>query len=341
MEAKKIRYKTLDWLRIICAFLIAYDHLGPARNEAWIVSQQISFWITEPLKIIQYFGAFGVSCFLLISGFCANQKSNGIFCEIKKKFVRLIVPMWSAMLLFYIFQAAITFLTGIENWWSAFSVKQWIESAILICHLKGIGDPVNGVLWYMVPLLIFVLLWIVLKNTIAKISMIASILIYDAVILAAVLNGFAMSAVLPFAFMPVFGLIGALFINGKIKTCQGIIAAFVTYTAMIFSFWKAANGYYADQPYIVSFAYAFLLFVIAILIDERIPPVTGIWKWLSQISYSFYLLHSMAGGWIMSILERVGVPYTFCFIAGIIFSVLFSGINWIVFENRMKVLRRQ
>lgn len=341
MDTKKRRYKSLDWLRVICAFLIAYDHLGPARNESWIINQQLSFWITVPLNIIQYFGAFGVSCFLLISGFCADQKNNGIFHEIKKKFVRLIIPMWGAMFLFYVFQATTTFLTGIENWWSVFSVKQWIASACLVYHLKGTGDPVNGVLWYMVPLLTFVLLWIVLKNTVAKISTIASIFIYDAVILTAVLNGLAMSAVLPFAFMPIFGLIGSLLINGKTTIRQGIIAAFATYMAMIFSFWKAATGYYSDQPYLVSFAYAFLLFIIAILIDEKIPSVAGIWQWLSQISYSFYLLHSMAGGWIMTILERDGVPYTVCFIVGILFSVLFSGINWLVFENRMKILRRQ
>ena len=81
MEVKKIRYKTLDWLRIICAFLIAYDHLGPARNEAWIVSQQISFWITEPLKIIQYFGAFGVSCFCSLVDFVQIKQVMGFFVK--------------------------------------------------------------------------------------------------------------------------------------------------------------------------------------------------------------------------------------------------------------------
>lgn len=79
-------YQSMNYLRALAVILILWCHLVGMRTDTWIGKKAISFVFTEPLHIIQNFGALGVSIFFIISGFlmgmsidseCSKRAASG------------------------------------------------------------------------------------------------------------------------------------------------------------------------------------------------------------------------------------------------------------------------
>ena len=66
---KSGRIESITYLRVLAVVMILYDHVGAMRNSEWSVKGIMDFLFCIPLKIIQEFGALGVSLFYLITGF--------------------------------------------------------------------------------------------------------------------------------------------------------------------------------------------------------------------------------------------------------------------------------
>lgn len=330
------KYNSITYLRVFAMLLIAYVHLGPARNGAWVVNKGLDYLFFTPLRMINYGSAFGVCLFFLITGFLIYPMRQNILAKLKGVLLRILLPLVGAMACFYLFAKADELLVG-ANYWSQYSLSDWLETTFLVNYFRGEGSYINGVLWYLIPNLFFTLTFTIL-SPIAKQpkGVFTAIVIYDIALFAictAVPNLFA---VLPFAFMPVFGMIIREVVehDEKMNWYCLIAEAVLTYLLMVMAFQRDIPHYYRDG-YIVSLLYAILLFALLMFNDSKIKaPGRGV-ALLSNISYEFYLLHSMVGGLVMSGIGNTIESFTVCFIIGIAVSLAFSWMVWYIFERKI------
>ena len=148
------KYEFINYLRVFAMVSVAWPHLVANMNPEWPVLHLVQWMINRPLHLIQNFGALGVSIFFVISGFLAaeNLEQSGKF--LKKKFIRIYIPVLSSMFAFCVFIKLFEFV-GYTSYWSQFSNLEWLFSATLWNYLSGRTDAVNGVLWYLVPQFLF------------------------------------------------------------------------------------------------------------------------------------------------------------------------------------------
>lgn len=316
--------KTFEFLTLIRTFaiaLIVWDHLGPFRNPQWLPGQMIEKAINRPLGIIQSFGALGVILFFLSSGFLlahGGGKGNRRTYAIKRLF-KIYPPLIVSFASFYVVQRLATLLTGSPNYWSDFAPKQWIQGATLLNYFYGLPDVINGTTWYLFPTLIFYFLGFLLYSWIAKRPRVcvAAMQIFLAASYAA-----SVMLKLPTAFVeltkmswylvfPIFGMLLYYLWNDQMGFPSFLFFGGANYILMIRGITMFNPAYYETLPYAVSFAYAFLLFSIALLLNDKIKRLPGV-GYLAKISYSIYVTHMPYGSLLLTLLTpRIGFTGSF------------------------------
>lgn len=332
------RYRSITYLRVFSMLLIAYVHLGPARNSDWFISKSLDAFLFTPLQITMNGAALGVSIFFLMSGFLIYPMKTSIKEKLLKIFLRLVLPMVGSMACFFLLSKCFELFS--PNYWSQFSLQQWINTTFLIDFLNGRSNVLNGVLWYMVPSFFFTLMFTILHPIAEKQSGILKIvLIYDLALFTISITVPSLASTIPFAFMPVFGVIirqivdTAVDYNKKIKSI--IAEILLTYILMLISFRLKMPLHYSNVggTYLSSFAYASLLFVVTLGVEDYIPEPCKVVKLLSNISYEFYILHSMVGGLVMSQIGSVIECFTVEFLLGVLASIGFSVLVYHLLER--------
>ena len=328
-----VRYKFINWLRCIGVCAIVYDHLGGLRNPNWIVTKAVDHYFNIPLNIVQYFGGFGVCLFFIISGFCMVTHDKNRIQFIYNKLVRIIGTLIISTGVFWIFDRLITILCG-ATWWTQFSAVEWVEGGTLLCYLFGRDNSINGATWYLFPLL-FIYLYSGTFFGFLKKNKFLFVAIGDALYLAWILysrsSGVQVIQMqwLVFAIVPFFGILMRELYENRVTVkifCPMVLIQWFIFVEGILTF---KTVYYQTEQYLISFAYALLIFVIFMLLEDKIKVPTCV-KIASDISFSIYLTHMTFGSMLMSLLEPLG-SFTLQFLISVmcVIGIAYAQFKWI------------
>lgn len=245
---------------------------------------------------------------------------------------------------FAAFQAIVTSITGAATWWTQFSALDWIKSATLFDYFVGEQDIVNGVLWYLAPLMMlylfsFMFLNVAHKKPLCFIAILQGGLFAGAC--AEKCTSFSASWITwcPFLEFFIAGILLYLLTSGRIKPLMFVLHMIITYLVYLFCTYDSDLMTY--PPYLVSYCYAYFIFVLAYLFEDKISGLPGqkMVKWLSTISYSFYITHSLYGGMLISALvSRIG--FSVAFLIAVPFCVITAHLNYRMIERPIGMLRR-
>lgn len=329
---KRSRYGFIVYLRVICMFLVAYSHFGAMRHPEWFVTGVLRYAFNDPLGLMQDFGAFAVCSFFLISGFLAVQSSGkdrmtlGGACRyFLGKLNRVFLPLVITMVLSYLTLGLYSFLTGKPHWLSGYSGIDWLRSVLLLNHIQGMPEYINGALWYLAPLLGFDLLlaaamWLGGRGTWFR-RMLAFELLFALGLATSV------SYLLPYAIMPLFGTVYGLKRKGRLSRKQFLFLMLLSWLLMITGFYRLQPHFYSGNSYPLSMAAAVLVFMLLELSEEKLPVPTRGWEFLSGISYEFYIVHGIVGALAMGLMESAGIPVSLAVPVSILLSLAWAWLS--------------
>jgi ABC-type polysaccharide/polyol phosphate transport system ATPase subunit/peptidoglycan/LPS O-acetylase OafA/YrhL len=342
-DAPKIQLKFLNLLRALAICMILWNHLGPFRFPGWGGTQIVSNIFNRPLGVIQHFGVLGIVLFFLINGFLtpytALRENKRSFA--KKRFFKIIPPLLLAIGVFYFVQKVVSFFTGEPTYWDKFTVHQWITSATLFNYFIGEPDVINGITWYLFPLIIFYILCCIFYNYLQTkpklVIIIFEIIIGLIALLPAkaeiphiVYNVFQSSWYIVFL---VFGMLIYYIWNSKINLPWFLFLSGINYYLYIKCLVYYAPSFYEETPYSISFIYAYALFVIAMLLEEKIKQNRLI-IFLSKISYSIYITHMIYGGLFIACIQFYwNLPTLLILILGVAFVIIIAYVHYYLIEK--------
>lgn len=324
----------LTLLRAIAVLMVVYDHFGAIWPEAnamsWAPNRFIRTWINDPMAIIQDFGFLGVVIFFLISGFVithvAQRESRYEFAV--KRILRIYPPLIASILLI----VAITLIRGgvLLSW------KQYIFSFTLLNYIRAPGYVVNGVAWTLVIEMLFYLgVFAVIPLLKRHAGIGSAVLIAATWLVIWQARSFGASFFLlaaSVAYVP-FLLQGQLIYlrwAKKLSTVHYAILAVATYGVTVFGIRTIHTTFLpADNSYMVSFGYAFLVFVVGLLLEAiiRIPPFI---KFTSDISYSLYLFHGIVGFLVLDALaHRTNLTFAITIALFVAYFTAYVSHRWI------------
>lgn len=173
MYIKQTRNHSLDYLCVLAMLLVVLDHFAFMRNQNWFGFKLVDKALFQPLGIIQYGGALGVSIFYIMSGFffvnaIQKTKSSGSF--LLKKLISLWIPYVAAFVLFFCFSKIVGIITPAGRYWWQFSAKDWILSGSLVATFVGSYDKINAT-WFLIPLIIFFVIMRLFGNLVIQLKL--------------------------------------------------------------------------------------------------------------------------------------------------------------------------
>jgi peptidoglycan/LPS O-acetylase OafA/YrhL len=295
------RYIFLDYLRAAAAWLVVWDHLANIMPGwgGWIFlpARWIRHNVSEPLGIIQDFGWFGVALFFLISGFIISDRASveGAAEFTVKRLLRIYPMLAVTVCLSAAFVVAKDQVT----------VRNVLLNLTLANYLVVPQVVLVGVAWTLVIEMVFYALTAATQFARGSPHRIAFNLLFIALVIwrrGAFGPSFLWLAVWV-AYLPVLVMGQTIYwwlAKRRLSAPWGLAylaAAFGLFLlgvrTMQPSFLPATNSY----P--ISVAYAVLLFIVMMRI--RLPERRAV-RFLSDTSYSLYLLHGIFGWMILAAL---------------------------------------
>lgn len=339
MHGKSNKYEFIVYLRVIGTCLVMWPHLTANINPTWKPLHIVQWLINRPLSLTQNFGALGVCLFFVISGFLAAESCDGPWKFLRRKIKRIYVPILFSSAGFFLFQKLVSTLFSYQSYWSQFSISEWVGSATLFSYFTGKPDYVNGVLWYLVPQwlflgVVFLAKLLKRKKAVPLIWMATSWLLYAYVSVCGA-NGTPtqMMCNLPYIGIPIAGYLLNLYCKKEIEKHVLYRFLFFDYLTTVYGFYKFLPSLYEEEPYVLSAVIAFLLFCICLLKKESFAE-RSVMTYFSKISYSFYLTHSLYGGFLVSLIMPV-FPYSLTLVVAVMGAILAAGINDSVVEKTL------
>lgn len=288
------RYIFLDYLRACAAWLVVWDHLaatmpgwvgkvfGPA---AWVRNN-----VAAPLGIIQDFGWFGVALFFLISGFIISDRAR--VEGVREFVVRRIFRIYPMLVLAVLLSA---FLLHPK---AKVTPADLALNVTLANYLIAPQVVLLGVAW---TLIIEVVFYAVTALTQFARTSPHRIAVNLAVVVATLLcrgrlgDNFALFSVTA-SYLPVL-IMGQIvywwLAKRELSAAWAIAYLLAAYGVFLWSLRAIHPGFLpATNSYLISVAYALLLFVALMPMRLRASRVV---RFLSNTSYSMYLLHGIVG----------------------------------------------
>ena len=311
----KRRIIILDWLRCCALLLILYDHLIGFRMPEWRPVIFIDKILMDPLELIQYGGALGVSIFFMISGYLlATGVDSGKYTikTVPRKILCIYIPMVLSYCSFFVVQKIFSILEYV-HYFEQFSLQDWLLGGSLLAYFTERGDVINGTMWYLIPTFIGYFLicsFAKLFRKSVRMSFIGiEIVLGITFIMGKMLND---QAVLKKIFsydwyvcILLFGLIFYYFENNKLKLQEFLCGMILNYLVLLSGAYCYAPGYISTEKYTISIIYAILVLVLALSIHEKYDlKRTKIVNYLSELSLYIYLVHMPYGSLLIAEIER-------------------------------------
>lgn len=352
-ERKIINFIVL--IRAIAVLLVVWDHIGPfwaeGSNIEWIPGIIIYKLINKPLGIIQYFGFLGVALFFITSGFIITyvaQHETRIEFIIKRIF-RIYPPLIFSFVTIYCIDFVYTIINKTGTYWSQFSLQQYISEMTLMNYIIGQSSLINGVTWSLIIEVIYYLICFVMYRYIKKSPRIALggiiLFCYSSTFMNSVfginLFGFLAKSI---SYLPylIYGQIIYYLWAKRISIKDFIFFTLINYYIMVKNTIIFNYEYYSEgNSYGVSFMYAYLIFIIAVILNDKIRIGKYV-RFIADTSYSLYLNHSTIGGFILTVIySKLGLGFTVAFLCAVISSLIVAFISYKYIEKpSMKFIKR-
>lgn len=287
--SRKPNYVFIQYLRVISMILILWDHLiaGGYNNIGAILPISIvDRYIIWPLAITNYFGAFAVDVFFIITGFLTVQtlKAGNPFNFLLKRLIRLMPPLFFGIFSYYVITSLLKMIPGANVEFSSYFAA-------------------NGALWYLWVLIQFYLVFACCIPMFNKTIVGGAFLLLFLIALLCETGREAsiiyVQSLRPIAsrgsyiFYIIIGMaISILLRNEKLSFAWFIMifciswVGIVYYNIAVFNPERAETG----RSFGVSAMYAILLFLVFAFADDRLPNKAWIKK-ISDYSYNMYLNH--------------------------------------------------
>lgn len=288
------RYDFLDYLRAAAAWLVVWDHLGTIMpgwsGKVFLPAEWVRSYVTQPLGIIQDFGWFGVALFFLISGFIISDRAR---VESASQFVvRRVLRIYPMLALAVL--AAAAFVTAKDQ----VTVRNVLMNMTLANYLVVPQVVLLGVAWTLVIEVIFYALTAATQfmrdspHRIALNLAFVALAIWKRGAFGGAINLFAVSA----AYLPVLVMGQTVYwwlARKRLSAPLGLTYLALAYGVFLWGVKQIQPPFMsATNSYPISVAYALLIFLA--LAQARLPNVRAI-RFLSDTSYSMYLLHGIVG----------------------------------------------
>ena len=338
-KIKREKLESLNVLRVIAVTMIIYDHLGAFRNKGWKLKKIIDFLIAIPFGIIQDFGAFGVSLFLIISGFLYTYNDGNLKKPVKKNIKKIIILYLTCLISYITFGTFQALMWNFhKTYWSQFSPRQWINGATLIGYFNHYGDVINGTTWFLIPFFFFYILATIFSILYTKLGQNTFIILE--VILAMFFTviyilKLRVSSILVFVYLPLSAIIIGEYCkdNNNISLTNLFIFEGVNIFSLIIGLYIFNRKYYITEKYLISFIYAMFMLIIFYIFNNKFKE-NKIVNFICKISYSLYLLQMTFGGYFMSLLENE-INFSIAYVIVLSILILLSWIFNIIIEKNI------
>jgi exopolysaccharide production protein ExoZ len=293
----------IDWLRAIAPAIVMWAHLGPMSlwlfGKPWLpwAWSQSSF---DTLHITEGGGHLGVLLFFLASGFIisyvADQETRAEFAT--KRIFRIFPMLFVG--------SAIAFVLSRLIPGELFSFRDMFLSASLLDHMST-TQKLLTVTWSLVPEVGFYALMIaffdpIMRHPVNSTYVLIGSLFASQVVLCWVFDDTVLPAVyfLKQALFIMIGRAAYLVWSGRASRASGAILAGVAISALAASDFLtpySRSQLFSTYSVAFSWAYALAIFGAAMMVVRlRTPPI---FHFLSNVSYSTYLLHFPIGKFLI------------------------------------------
>lgn len=304
MSSKNNRYAYISLLRALAMAMVITPHLLAYRFET-LAMRYLAFYVLNPLSIIQYCGALGVSIFFVTSGYLSVGqvgKKNYISRFYKSVIVMMVEVFFGIMFCWAFsetFERFVFSKAGYTSTYAVYTIRDWLESAVLYRNALYL-ESTDGVLWFLIPFIAFKILLLFFeclfrgntKKCLAAFYILFGIgwvyLRYNWQIYIYTERFFYISIIL-------IGYVFALLHRGEIDK-RGFLVLQTANTACLL-IGRVSTGVGIDEGYIVSAMYAGILFYVFWKMKEYIPH-NRIIAYFDSIGLSFFLLHNCVG-WVL------------------------------------------
>jgi peptidoglycan/LPS O-acetylase OafA/YrhL len=311
------RYAFLDYLRALAAWLVVWDHLAnivPASQHLHLpLAQWVRNNVTGPLGIIQDFGWFGVALFFLISGFIISDRAA---VESPYRFVVRRVLRIYPMLAVATFVSMALGMTAPLPSLGAIALTLTLANYLIYPQIVLVG-----VAWTLIIEVIFYVMTAVSQAARGSPHRIVFNLAFVALVIwarGAFGRNFGLFATAA-GYIPILVMGQTVYwwlekkrLSAPVGLAYLLAAAAVflwSLRAMHPEFLPAANSYF------ISVAYALLLFIA--LLHAKLPERRVV-RFLSETSYSLYLLHGIVGQLLLvTLMPRMPLSLAISFAAAV------------------------
>ncbi|MEP7330113.1 MAG: acyltransferase family protein, partial [Betaproteobacteria bacterium] len=301
-------------MRGAAALLVIYDHLVGMwlqRNAVvWKPAVMADRWFFDPLHIMMHGGGLAVALFFMVSGFVivyvAQRETRREF--VIRRALRIFPPLWmSIVLLLLAYTAVLAFSTAPAL--RAYAVSEvlakpnpapYILAAMTLSNYLVGTPPINGVAWTLIIEVLFYLHVALLLPLFQKRAHLAIVIAFGFLLFVQI---FARVHWMFFLLAVNLTYVTFLFLGSLVylRWADRIGNRFFAVASLAFAvlFLRGIRDIVLQPPftlseYGVSYAYAWICFVVLLLLDSRIR-LGRIMEFFSRISYSLYLNHGGLG----------------------------------------------
>lgn len=333
---------SFDYLRVLAMLFVMWPHLGLNLNPNWWIGIKVNQYINNPFAIGSNFGILGVCIFFIISGYLLSEqmvdkKNRNILPILMKRVKNIVLPLWFYMLCFFCL-VQILGLLDINTYWSQFNIIEWIKTCTLYHFIfDGQAELVNGVLWYLLPYFVFVILVSIIGKIIKKVKFlvlyIQSIILISICIAFLWTNHLAIFNFIIFVAIPVYGIIMCFYKMNLFDLKEAIIYGIINSLIFAIGLIILRPDLYYNEHYFVSVIYSIIIILSIILFESKLKENYLVTQ-ISNYSFCFYIIHSLYGGMIISYLwGSRGWNYTIVWIIALMFNNIISCFSTRIYKN--------
>lgn len=162
LQQSRVAY--ISVLRGMAMIMVLIPHILAYRIET-TAFRYLAHYVLNPLHIIQFTGAIGVSIFFITSGYLTLKQIGGekFLQRFLKSVVMMVIQVFIAIIFVWLIVSIFDLIFekfGYVSSYFNYTFKDWFESALLYRNIFFM-ESCEAALWFLVPFLLFKILLLV------------------------------------------------------------------------------------------------------------------------------------------------------------------------------------